>query len=814
MISLGATYRQLLALSYNSEHPADPVRWTDYVAEGLCYAMIALALGLIVSTVIFSLQKRIDILLKSPLGQILMYAGAALHIFCTCIGYLPIPYLQSAAVQACVLYDYWLTLGGVMLWCIGNSVSLTNNVLGCVEIVDKQMQDRNSHFPSYLQATADQDCSVVEEAGRRHSNRDIEELQGEPLDAEDYTDVDGAKYKRVMLGDIDAVVDLDGNYTKPARWTIDALIFSRGEMLLRRLGCAWNCSLSSLRKPKTVATKAMFLTCALIAGYVLVFVLLCSLAQSQGASKPVKVVTAHVELCISRLDFKFSMALAMCSYVALSWVQLLFLRRESVVPRFCSREYLNMLAMLTAMFVVTLMVNILGMTRYYWGRFIYVLLVLALYAVTFYCMSGRVWRDVFGRQRRSDKQIMWQLSEFSIPRTFRDMFSNEMQCEFLYRDFSNWMIKYAPPAFVPTMLRLGSPDSRLEESWERAEILPLHGSTVGTASSHYLVFPRQLIVLFEAVAYNLRKESGEVLLPLHLTQSHAMGLAQDDYSRLVQEANASASKSWLTRTAARIGRLFSRLSSKTSIGGGAGDDDADNLPPRFRSEIIDRTDVIWKHFLHTNMTYEQQERTMRKIVQFPNDQELLDSHIKALPTLSCDQPWFREHLTDAHSHENSIFFREVYAFMIHLFDHYYFPQFMKHERVERKMTEISETNQALSKALKEEEPFSGEHDEGLSKGDDYEPPLHLHAKIGYLPPRRRPRPPPPPRAGNLDSLELVRPGSTEGQRVLPDPPSPDRQMIEHIFSSHLGEVEVGDGSGGGGLIDMPLDYNYEDINHV
>lgn len=802
MISPGTLYRQLLALSYNSEHPADPVRWTDYVAESLCYTMIVVALGLIVSTVVFSLQKRIDILLKSPLGQILMYTGAGLHIFCTCIGYLPIPYLQSSAVQACVLYDYWLTLGGVMLWCIGNSISLTNNVLGCVEIVDKQMQERNSHFPSYLQAAPDQDCSVVYDRSRP----DIEELPGEPVDAEDYTDVDGAKYKRVMLGDIEAVVDLDGKYTKPGRWTIDALIFSRGEMLLRRLGCAWNCSLSSLRKPKSVATKAIFLTCGLIVGYVLIFVLLCSLAQIQEASKPVKVTTAHVELCISRLDFKFSMALGMCSYVALSWVQLLFLRRESVVPRFCSREYLNMLAMLTAMFVVTLLVNILGMTRYYWGRFIYVLLVLALYAVTFYCMSGRVWKDVFGMQRRSDKQIMWQLSEFSIPRTFRDMFSNEMQCEFLYRDFSNWMVKHAPPAFVPTMLRLGSPDSRLEEAWERAEILPLHGSTIGTTSSHYLVFPRQLILLFEAVAYNLRKESGEVLLPLHLTQSHAMGLAQDDYSRLAQEANASASKSWVTRMTARLGRLFSRLSSK---GATPGDEDADDLPPRFRSEIIDRTDVIWKHFLHTNMNYEQQERTMRKIVQYPNDQELLDSHMKALPTLSCDQPWFREHLTDAHSHENSVFFREVYAFMVHLFDHYYFPQFMKHERVERKMTEISETNQALAKALKEEEPFSGEHDEGLSKGDDYEPPLHLHAKIGYLPPRRRHRPPTPPSpAGNLDSLELARPGSTDGgeassstgARVLPNPPPMDTEMINEIFNKQILEVEMH-----GGLVDLPLE---------
>lgn len=714
-------------IAYSTEHPADPPCWLDYVGLSTVSAFLLLTVLIAVSTVVFALQKRSDILLKAPAALLLMFFGAAMQISATTVSYLPIPELQALAIQACVLYDYWITLlFGAALWCIGYSISLTNNTLGCMDIMGEQLHSRlrsmsaaappigpslppsaEAQEPGFAPARGGSFLHTVAAAGGEAP------LPYMPVD-------DGSSYSPFLdeepgtsppaIDDATEVVDLEAAPIPPT-WGSEALMWSRGNRLLQRFGCTWRFGVPSFGRTTKPSSKLQGMTLGFIAAYASIALALCICAQYMHASQPHQGANKSVWVCESSLAFKFAATMAMVSFVALSWAQLWILRYSksnkklghlSLVPQFCSADYLKMMVMLTAVFVVTAVINVFGATRYYWGRFFYLELVLALYLLAYYGMCGRVWKDVLRGHRLSDDQISWQLGEFTIPKSFHDILNDPLQREFMYRDFSKWMVHVAQPAFVPVSLRLGTPESARHECWVGTEMMPLHGSSPAVADTHFLVFPNKLLLLFEATARYMRTErsadgslaGGEEVLPARLTQDHRRNIPADQFDRLARDMDeercAHGFSGWLRRTRNRLLAMCRRRP-----------DDRPYRPERFE-RAGHASDTIAQHFLHTQLSHMEQAEYARHIASKPNDHAQLVFVSKALPTLSCSDDWFNNQLMDAHAQESPEFFRGVFQYLCELFDRYYFPQFMKHERVVTKIADITRTRTALEDAAHDE----------------------------------------------------------------------------------------------------------------
>lgn len=740
-----------LSLSYDSEHPADPAHWLDYVAFISCLVFLVVTLLAGLSTLVFSLQKRNDVLLKCPPAQLLMYLGALLQVSATMVSYLPLSFLQTTVTEpACVVLDYWMTVGGTALWCVGYCVSLSNNILGCMAIVERKIADRHEAFPRTMELhdpravhqhqaslggglqeiPSAQSPSSKPMSGFLDQEDEVEDMQHEP------------QWSNSPLDDVDLELGELPSSVGP-RWTVDAAVWNRGNMLMRRFGCAWRLRPMLSLKVRSVSGRIMGITTGALLGFIVLFLLLCFAAQTNHASSPMVGANTTVILCESRLDFKFATVLVMISYVALCWVLLLLLRSYRMVPRFCASEYMRMLGLLTGLFFLTLVINFFGATRYYWGRFVYIELMLLLYTIAWYCLCGRAWKDVLRRHRLSDKQILWQLGDYSEPKTFCDIFTNEMQREFLYRDFAAWMITTAQPAFVPNNMRLG--DAVVDAGrnmWDHAEVMPLHGSSPELASTHFLVFPNRLLLLFEDAAKYIRDENGQEVLPARLRQDYARGIGESETDRLSRTLDEERYSTGLSRLFITARRSLSKLFRREDQGGGG---ESARYQPEHYNRVFHASDAIRKNFLHARQTFPEQEHLARQLAAAPHNADLLVQVGATLPTVSCTDQWFNTHMMDAQRQEDPEFFRYVYLYLIGLFDRYYFPLFMRNDRAKRKLSEIKKTGEQLKQAVAKDKrhagdnPFDEEDEDGLSMGVDHVFPPHLHSILGYWPPNPRRR---------------------------------------------------------------------------
>lgn len=524
-----------------------------------------------------------------------------------------------------------------------------------------------------------------------------------------------------------------------------------GTMLLRRGGMTWSLR-AKCGKIRSFSARLTALAIAMVLGYALVFALVCSVAQVERASVPVVVEISNVVVCESSIPFKAGMLSAMIPYVLSLWFFLALLKNKELVPSFCSTEYRRMLAILTVMFVLTLSINLLGMTRYWWGRLIYINMVLALYGVGYYCLCGRTVRDFVLRRHDADDKIISQVYDFIIPTTFRDMLASELQRNFLFNMFSKWMRHIAQPVYLGQEMNIGLPAPLVPENWVPSRFSPLIGTPAPVAETKHLIFPHKLILLFESIAIyqkpldaiglDTHQQDPDEIPAMFDALDEFLGLhdnlpgqeyaiipgsnAADHLSAVHQQLDRERYGNWFVRALYRMEARLANIKCSMRLCGRSSRNTRYSNPGSTRKSMAS---MIIMNFIKNTCTQATKQAMLHNIALHPTDAAALKDAAARLPVVASTDEWYNANCSmEIDQAEVPPFFAELHCYLMHILD-YYYSLFIAQGPVVSQFTQLSRVQDALvanSDGLIDpadtEDPYGAENDGGLIPISATEPP--------------------------------------------------------------------------------------------
>lgn len=467
-------------VDYDTTRGLDPTMWLDYIVgvEYLAFTLFLLAVS--VATLVMFLQKRRDILLKGPIRITLMCFGAWLHVTGEFVTNKSIDSLDPIRNFHCTTWDFWFKIMGFAIWYAFLASSLTTSIVRSMGIIGALFE--NASGPAYVTVTP-----VITTMPNEEAMEAIDLQADSPMQEE---------------GTVD-------HYTIVETHTPDLGVRDALRHWWRRV---------SFRKKMSVIP--------LIYGVLVLgaAVLICGLAEIPG------VTTYHSSLneCLTSPYYKtFVVIPALMTFAAFLWVLYLRLQKGQKIPLFMATNYRNIIVATTLVLLALLIMNVLGLISFWWGRSLYLNVLMFLYTFCLFQLIGRSLWDLVRNTRDYDNEIYCNMQELRMPVSVGDVLNNAMYMDTVMPEFLDY-ISNDPNRYFTYRTEVGGvnpyfnpPDSAMAlESMARYTVTENHPLNPKRMISLYRLILDRKHALGEGSVYgdtDGAKKIADNILEFHLT---------------------------------------------------------------------------------------------------------------------------------------------------------------------------------------------------------------------------------------------------------------------------------------------------------
>ena len=385
-----------IRVDYDTARPLDPTMWLDYVVGVEYLAFTLFLMAVTVATLVMFLQKRRDILLKGPIRITLMCFGAWLHVTGEFVTNKSLDGLDPIRNFHCTTWDFWFKIMGFAIWYTFLASSLTTSIVRSMGIIGALFE--NASGSAYVTVTP-----VITEMPGDDQNEirmDTIDLQG------DEEGGDGGMVEHHVM--VETHTPNLGVRESLRHWWLGV----------------------SFRKKMSVIP--------LIYGVLVLgaAILICGLAEIPG------VTTYHASLdeCLTSPYYKIFVVIpALLTFAAFLWVLYLRLQMGQKIPLFMATNYRNIIVATTLVLLALLFMNVLGLISFWWGRSLYLNVLMFLYAFCLFQLIGRSLWDLMRNSRAYDNEIYCNMKELRMPVSVSDVLANSMYMDTVMPEFLQYV---------------------------------------------------------------------------------------------------------------------------------------------------------------------------------------------------------------------------------------------------------------------------------------------------------------------------------------------------------------------------------------
>lgn len=460
-------------INYDTNRIPDETGVLDYIVTILFGLFVFISVICIILITWMKIKKNLDIYLKSYFFLVLMIIGSILHITAT---FFSNNYLNEFYVIKkfnCSIWDYWVTMYGFTFWFCFLIISIVNSVLKSL-LTLSDIESRRTHdlFVSEYENmfTIDEEENEEDEEERK---KEIQELEDEMSEK----NKDSNRYNMIDLKKI--------------------TFYDYWRSLYYIITCRW----------KYVDLKYKYYLIKTAIPFIMCFntFWLCLFADIFKLTK----YYPEFKSCYSATWYKVIVSVVVFIHLFVIWVLFLaIVKGKKLISEKCS-EYKKILILMTFILSASIAMNFLGLLSFRFGRFVYMILLMTLYLVSYGILFGKsIYR--FLRNDTSHENDMLERLNSSIifPSSFKEMIESPSVYEEYIYEFKLYMKKkcdklfYLKSDYGLGMLHYESLydiDKRpfFEEYYNYQDI---------SFDEHkiFMIFPKKLINLYEQIIY--RKE--------------------------------------------------------------------------------------------------------------------------------------------------------------------------------------------------------------------------------------------------------------------------------------------------------------------
>lgn len=137
--------------------------------------------------------------------------------------------------------------------------------------------------------------------------------------------------------------------------------------------------------------------------------------------------------------YKIGVISILALFLLFLWLLFLRLKLGWRIPFFNAQSYQRVLIVMTLTLVTLIFFNMFGLETFWWGRFIYVNLLMGLYVYGPIQMIGGSTIDLIKRSDRVDRLIRLQIKVRDLPSSFHEIISTEDYRIAILPEFLNYV---------------------------------------------------------------------------------------------------------------------------------------------------------------------------------------------------------------------------------------------------------------------------------------------------------------------------------------------------------------------------------------